>query len=368
MAGTVENKGNGKWRLTVMVEGERYNDTVRARNKTEAKKLLPQFIVDIENGVFKAQSGKIDDLSAIYFEKYVKKRLKKNSIKSKKSTFKNHIKGHFKKDANEIRRIDVQNWVDSIKLSPKSVKNIYSDFMGMIKWLNKMELISNDPCQYIDLPKLEKKEARFLNLDEISTFLKTLPKAPMRERTMLYIAMFGGLRKGEILGLNWEDVNLGTGEYEIVRTRYKADGGGVYEDTPKSDKSLRVGFFPELVTVSLKSLLSEQKQAKLRLANLYKDNPAIFKNNYGESYYPDNFYDWFTAFKNENNLPDIGLHGLRHTHASLLLDQGRNTLEISQKLGHADTNITQTYLHLIKNQNETGKDIASSLQNFIEKI
>ena len=139
-------------------------------------------------------------------------------------------------------------------LSPKSVRNYYSILSGMMNFAVQMELVDSSPCHNIRLPRNQKKEARYYNKDEVALFLQALENVSEHElkyKAVVYVALFGGLRNGEIMGLNWDDLDEDERTISIHRTRY-IKKGGIYEDVPKTQKSIREITLPDHVIALLK--------------------------------------------------------------------------------------------------------------------
>ena len=136
---------------------------------------------------------------------------------------------------------------------------------------------------------------------------------------------------------------------------------GIYEDTPKTEKSIRTITLPGEIISMLRSLQIQQKEAKLLLANKYEDSPAVLRGDFGKPLYPQVLQRWFTQFLSEHSLKNIGLHGLRHTHASMLAHMGTDKMQVSNRLGHSQLSTTlNIYTHLFE---EADKTIADSLSN-----
>lgn len=181
---------------------------------------------------------------------------------------------------------------------------------------------------------------------------------------MILIALFCGLRKSEILGLNWEDINLETGAMRICRSRHAKKGGGVYEDTPKTDRSNRDIALPREILSFLRELKVQQLEEKLIYGNRYTDSPALIKNRFGEPLHPHSPYKWLKQFTESAGIRDIGLHGLRHTHASMLASMGTDKVQVSKRLGHSQISTTlNIYTHLFENKDQ---EIADGLsENYL---
>lgn len=330
MPGT-KRKGKGDaWYLEVTLgtnaKGKpvRYNRTFHGSEK-EAEKALARFYIECEDGKVRRESNMtVSELSDIYIEEYVKRYLKQSNMKVVTPAIKRLKEAMGHRKINKLTRLDVQRWVNSMSepqpkkndkvLSPKSVRNYYSILSGMMNFAVQMELVDSSPCHNIRLPRNQKKEARYYNKDEVALFLQALENVSEHElkyKAVVYVALFGGLRNGEIMGLNWDDLDEDERTISIHRTRY-IKKGGIYEDVPKTQKSIREITLPDNVIALLKELKVQQMKEQLILGNKWENSPAIFKNSMGNHMHPNATAKWLRKFLKRNDLPYISMHGLRH--------------------------------------------------------
>ncbi len=366
MPGTYRKRGNDSYRLEVCIGTDyrgkpiRYSKTVHCKSNKEAEKELARFYTECENGTVSRSSNiTVADLCDLYIKEDASVHLKKSTLLGVKTAINVAIKPYYDtKKASKIKKIDVQQWINDLynnpdrkqKLSPKTIRNYFSVFRSVMQFGVIMELISKNPCQDIKLPKPEHKEANYYSKDEVEMLLKGLESAPysdLKFKVAIYIALFGGLRKGEILGLNWDDVDWDGRRIRIQRTRMIDRGNGIYEDTPKTDKSKRVITLPEEVMQLLRELKLQQKTEQVQLGSKWIYSPAILKGQFGQPMYPQVLQRWFSKFLLENGLRNIGLHGLRHTHTSMLAFLQKDKMQISKRLGHSQLSTTlNIYTHL----------------------
>lgn len=300
MPGCKQKRGEGTWRLIVTVGSDytgkprRFTKTVHCRSEREADEELALFYADCRNG--RMNSSKpvtIEQLCDLYQREYADRFLKKSSAQSISSTSKIWIipKLGSRKIA-RLTRPDVQMWVNSISdagRSPKTVRNCYSVLRGLLAYAVDMGLLDVSPCQNIRMPKKEKKEARSYMMEEVQQLLKALEALPAEDlcyKCAVLLGLFSGMRKGELLGLNWEDIDMDTGQLHIQRTRMIGRGIGVYESTPKTDKSDRYITVPAIVLTQLRRLRAQQLERKLMLAAEYKDDAPVLQGRFGGSSIP----------------------------------------------------------------------------------
>ena len=237
MAGSIINRGKNTWKLQISCGSDasgkriRYTKTFHG-TKREATKELNLFAAECQKGyVNKPTALTVDDIAQIYKQEYVDRFLKKTSQKSFNGIYKNWISpflGNLK--AGKVTRLEIQKFVNQISdkgRSPKTVRNIYAFTTGIFKYAVEMNLIADTPCKNIKLPKKEKVESKFYSLDDVNKMLKaldTLSDEDYQYKIIIQIALFGGLRKGEILGLDWDDVDFENCTLHIQRSRQQETG------------------------------------------------------------------------------------------------------------------------------------------------
>jgi integrase len=175
--------------------------------------------------------------------------------------------------------------------------------------------------------------------------------------------LLGGLRRAELCGLNVEDVDFENHTVSIRRNRLYNSDDGLYEDTTKTVKSERTIAIPEGVTNEIQKMLEYQKKQADYLGEYWENSPALFKNPDGSTMIPQSIYRWLIRFEEKNNLKHLPLHGLRHTHTSMLLETNKMSIaDISARLGHSQKTTTlNIYSHLFKNSVDS--EAAENLQN-----
>ncbi|GAV22668.1 tyrosine-type recombinase/integrase [Carboxydothermus pertinax] len=178
----------------------------------------------------------------------------------------------------------------------------------------------------------KKKEVRALTLEEQDAFLRAL--AGHQLGTAFILALGTGLRRGELLGLHWEDIDLEEGILHVKRNVVYVRGHGIVVQPPKTEKGNRTIPIPKLV---LKML--EGHQERLKAEGLYRPDGPVFPSKNGTYMYPDNFERTFRKLRKEAGI-DINLHALRHTFATRLLELGEDLKVVQELLGHARIGIT----------------------------
>ena len=163
--------------------------------------------------------------------------------------------------------------------------------------------------------------------------------------------LLSGLRRAELLGLRWRDVDLDTGVVHIVQTSNYVSGAGVYTSTPKTEDSDRYLKVSKTAVRILLEYKAWQDDMRTKVGDAWEGTPEddrIFTNEVGRPLFPTSITQWMGKFIKRTGLPSSSVHSLRHTYASLLIAEGTPLVVVSSNLGHAQVSTTNDiYSHVI---------------------
>ena len=319
--------------------GRRRWETV-GPNLHEARKVLAERMWERRNAKFRLDRQPITmkEFAARWDEDYVTVqvrlgRMKESSAESCRSRLRLHVVpffGQMRLDA--ITLPHVREFMKALlakQLSPKTVLNVMVVLKEMLKHAVQWGYLETNPAQYAERPRGEDQEMQILTPPEIRRLLDAVDE-PVR--TLILCAVLTGMRRGELLGLQWEDVDLEGHRIFVRRALWRAKFV-----TPKSRRSRR--------TIDLAPTL---RSALARLRSRFQGG-LVFCRADGKPIEPDNFIkrEWARALRRAN-LRRIRFHDLRHTYASLLIAQGAHPKYIQAQLGHASIQTTlDRYGHLM---------------------
>lgn len=253
-------------------------------------------------------------------------------------------------------------------LAAQTVKHHHRVLAEAMKKAVNWQLINVNPCDAVDAPKPEKKEMRALDERESATLLD------ISKGTRLYIpiliALTTGLRRGELIGLKWSDIDLTMKTLSINRTIEQTSKSGIVEKTPKTKRSRRSIALASLTVSAIKELKQEHSKLRLKLGPAFQDNGYLFINEDGTLWGPDAFTKAFRWLLDKTDIGYVRFHDLRHSHASQLLKQGINPKVVSERLGHSSIAITMdTYSHVLPGlQEEAASKINDALEDAISEF
>ena len=341
----------------------RKNKTVKS--KREAKKLLTEFEYKKDiNAVTRPSEHTVKTWLEYWITKICEPNLQKTTVYGYKQIIKNHIEPILGSTLMQKVTVDqVQRYyADRLKhLAPNTVLKHHALLKTAFDVAVKQDVIAKSPIDRVQTPKRTHREITPYNAEQLSELLYEALYSKLG--LVVVLAAYLGLRRGEILGLKWEDVDFVGRTISIKRTRTSA-GSEVISKTPKTFSSNRLVYMPDRVWEEMD--LAERRNAKNRLEHGHdfnKEGYVIVDKN-GKPYRPNYISELFTKVVTEKGFPKLTLHGLRHTFVSLANAQGHTMHDISKMAGHSRIDTTsRLYTHMFEKANET---IATSVSKSIE--
>ena len=238
-------------------------------------------------------------------------------------------------------------------LDPKTIRNIHSMLHSALDQAVKNDLIPKNPTEFVTLPKLEKKGIRYLTPEE----QQELIKACRDERLgfSIILTLYTGLRLGELLGLQWRDIDFENNLLSVNRTFNRVKNFDPNKDsktelvlgTPKSKNSIRTIPLNKLIMGEFHAYKSHQDKEKSDAGEAYQDLDFVFANPIGAPIEPRTYQDFFKRMIKKAQIKDTNFHALRHTFATRALELNLPIKVVSQIMGHANIQITlDTYTHV----------------------
>lgn len=216
------------------------------------------------------------------------------------------------------------------------------------------------------LPKITHKEVNYFQPEDIADIRSALEDEPIKWRTLTHMLLITGARRGEILGLKWCNVDFDNSRIYICNNVQYSPDRGIYEDTPKTERSKRYIALPVETMQLLRQYRAWQSGEILRLGEYYHRHGFVFSQDNGAPMHPDSVTDWLAKFSKRHGLPHINPHAFRHTMASMLYFNGVDSVSISKRLGHAQVSTTANiYAHVMEAADKKNADILADV--FIKK-
>ena len=370
--GNLRKRKDGRWegRYTAGRDpetGKAIYKNVLGKTQAEAKAKLKQAIEEAK-GLDAAKVGRytIGQWMDVWFEHYAKVKVRPSSHQTYRGYIDNHIKPNIGKiPLEKLTSLELQKFykkllekgrVDRLEsrnqakgLSPKTVWNIHQIISSAMKLAQEQKLIASNPAEGCALPRMGHQEMKTLPVEQLHSFLREAKDSGVFE--LYYLELATGLRRGELLGLKWEDIDLERGDLR-VRRQIARINGEVVEAPLKTKNAYRTLPLAEDTV----SILLEQKK---KVAG----SPWVFPSSTGGPISPDSVLHMLHRVLKRAGLPRIRFHDLRHTFATLALQNGVDVKTVSGMLGHFSAGFTlDTYAHVTTaSQRQAAKTMGSVL-------
>ena len=392
MAGSIEKRGKNSYRLSCLagynLQGKPIKKTKTVHGtKKEAEIELAKFVADVQNGmVIEGKSLKFSEFTEIWKRDYGSKELAPSTYKRYCRMLETRLLpyfGHFY--VNKIKPTDIMQFYDLLSkdtqlvrkkdnngsktLKPLSGKTILEHHRLLRAMLHKAvywQVIVSNPAERVQPPKAKKPKRKYYDDDQCKILLENLEQLDeeqIKYKTAIILTVFTGVRLGELMGLEWNDIDFRNGIVSINRSsQYLADTG-VFTKVPKTESSIREVAIPDFVI----SLLEEYKlwydEQKSLYGELWINSNRLFVQADGKPMHPSTISKWFVKYIGQIGLPVINFHGLRHTNATLLIAQNIDVAVVAARLGHAQITTTfNFYVHPIIAHN---KKAGFALENLL---
>lgn len=221
-------------------------------------------------------------------------------------------------------------------LSPKSIRHHYATLANIFSFAMKQRIISDNPMDTVDCPKIPKKKVDAFTEEQARTFFVSLNDCPLDFRCMLILLITTGIRRGELMGLQWGDIDFEHQILSINRNVTYTPASGIVVSTPKTDCSLReIPLMPSVAALLLELRNNAEWQKQHYLF------PKDGKNTLARD--PNSVTRRVKRFMKLHDLPDMSPHDLRHSCATLLLSNGADVKSVQEILGHSNASTTLNF-------------------------
>lgn len=258
---------------------------------------------------------------------------------------------------------------ESKSLSAKTIQHYHRLLSSIMHSAVKWQIIVSNPCERVDPPKVSRTAVEYLDDEQAVKLLELIQNAPIQYRCAVEVLLFTGMRRGELLGLQWSDIDFDNHIISIQRSSLYLADRGIFEDETKNQSSNRVIKVPTAAIKSLRSLWVWQAQQRLSYGENWNDTGKVFTTVDGLPMHPDTLTGWFHDFIAKTDLPKIHLHSLRHTNATLNISNGVSVTTVAAQLGHANASTTtKIYAHAIKSAQAAAAEMMDDLLKTSKKM
>ena len=257
------------------------------------------------------------------------------------------------------------NLVEKKPLAPKTILDHHRLISKILNTAVRWELLERNVAQRADPPKVPYSEQRCLDEEETKRMLSLLDEEPMNLRMAITLLVFTGMRRGELCGLEWKDIDFEQQTISICRSSQYIGGKQLITKEPKTKSSIRKLSIGTPLCQLLKSYRAYQTLERLKVGDRWVDTDRLFTQWNGEPIHPDTVTEWFAKFLKRHELPKVTLHSLRHSNATLMIAEGVDIRTVSNRLGHAQTSTTlNIYSHALKSRDQDAAEKLDAALNF----
>ena len=367
MIGSYRKRGENSYQLMVSAgmgaDGKRYrpNKTVKCKDK-DVEKLLALFVAEVENGQYIEPSRTtLSEFSKRWIKDYASKKLAPMTLATYLSRLEKIIiptLGHLKME--QIKPLHISDLFSNLEesgmrkdgkkggMGADSIIQVHRVLSSIFKLAVQLQVVQDNPCSRAKAPQPPKRKLKLW--DEVQTYkaLVALEGQPIAFRTMVTMAALTGLRRGEMLGLEWKHVDLDKKTARILQVSQNVTGTGVITKEPKTAASNRLLALPEIVCGLLRTHKAAQNARRLKLGDRWIDSDRLFVTWNGQPMHPNTINkkmrEFIAAFNKdkpeEDRLPVIRFHDLRHSAATIMITQGVDIGTVAKNLGHSRPSIT----------------------------
>lgn len=349
-----KTKDDKSWQIVldkgVDVNGKRIREYITYKgNKQQAKNELAKRISEYNSGSY-IESSKMTVKMLIdqWLTVYGVPQLAPSTVRGYKVNFDKHTIpyiGHIL--VQKLTGVEIQNMYTQLSktgLSPRSVHYVHTTLHEVLEYAYKTRLISLNPANFVSAPKQAKYKAEVYNTDEVTKLLSCAKGTDME--IPLMIDLETGLRRGELLALKWSDINWEARTLIVQRNLVCIDGEYKF-GSPKTKSGNRKLLLSESLIEKLRQHRVKQTEIRLQLGATYQNNDLVCCRDDGNPYHTGSFSHKFANLLKKHGLKRIRLHDIRHTNATLMLENGIPAKIASERLGHSGIAITlDTYSHV----------------------
>ena len=361
MRGHIRQRSKGSWNVVLYLGKDAKGKPIQKWHtvhgtKRDAERRQAELVHEVNSGAYVAPSH-------LTLGQYLERWLTHSATQVRPKTHERYAEianvhlvpalGHVSLD--KLKPMQIQSYYDEALstgrrrdgkgLSPQTVLHHHRVLKGALRQAVLWQLLSRNPADAVVPPRPEVAKVRVLTEEETATLLASIRTSVLYPPTALALAT--GMRRGEVLGLRWAEVDFDEGKLRVVATLGQTKAGVSFGE-PKTAKSRRVVALPRSVVETLRAHKAKQAKARLLLGSAYMDHGLVFPLPDGRPWEPDRFTESFLSFADKHGFEGLRFHDLRHTHATQLLRGGLHPKVVSERLGHSNIGITlNTYSHVL---------------------
>lgn len=359
------HKGTGRWMAQVMADGKRLTAYApKGASKEDAARLLTELRHKRDVGLtVDSRRLSVAQYLPNWLEHGAKPTVSVRTYEGCEKDVRLHLTPRLGKI--QLKRLmpeHIQRWQNDMLAagySANSVARIRVTLSVALRQAERWGLIERNPVRLVSLPKVKHYEPKFLDIDQAKAYLAAA--AGHRMEALFTVALAIGLRQGEALGLRWQDIDMNGGLVRVRKSLHRSAGrrelGEVKTASGRRDIPL-----PPIAVATLRSHRARQLADRLQSGGEWKDLDFVFATRIGTPLDARNVIRWHHKIRAAAGFPDLRMHDLRHSCATLLLAQGVDLKTIQTILGHSSIVVTANlYAHVLPGLKRAAVDHMDSI-------
>jgi integrase len=356
MRGSIQQRSKGSWRIRYdgpLAESRKrlqVTETVRGTRK-DAERVLRERLQTVEKGGYiPNQSETVAEFMQRWLETYARS----NTTLRTQQGYCGYVKRYIDPaigniliqslTANHVQKL----YSDLLEkgLSATTVVQLHRIFKEALSHAVRWGILARNVAEGTTPPRSQRKPMQMWDVPTIQRFIEASQES--RYRGLYQFAILTGMRRSEMTGLRWDNVDLANAKVSVVETLQRITGRGLIVGQPKTARSRRsIALSPEAVKL-MKSIRDYQLSQQLLMGDEWQVTNYVFTRLNGRPVIPDDISEDFQSVIRKAGLPHLTLHGLRHAHATILLSAGVHPKVVSERLGHSSIAVTMdTYSHVL---------------------
>lgn len=355
--GSIYRQSDGRWSAAITLEN-RKRKVLYGKTRREVQDKLKQALHEQQQGtLITTPQQTVAHFLQDWLENSQKQSLRPRSYERYEEMVRLHIIPELGR--HQLLKLSGQHlqafYTKKVKegLSPSTVIGLHIVLHKALDTAVKWNLVARNVCDTVDPPRKIRHEIQPLTLEQIKKLLEVARGHPYE--ALYVLALATGMRRGELLGLKWQDINFTTGTLQIQRILSRVprimrnENGETYEEAePKTQKSRRSVTIAAFALEALKHHRERQLKARAQAGNAWQERDYVFCTSLGTHLLPNDVLEQLKLLLKKAQLPAFRFHDLRHSAATLLFSQGVHPKIVQELLGHSDISMTMDlYSHML---------------------
>lgn len=365
--GSIYKRNDGRWAAAVTlgyVNGKLKRKTLYGKTRKEVQDKLTAELRKVQQGLPVTNDRQtVNQFLQTWLSDVAKPSVRPKTYRNYSDMLKMHIQPALGKHTlSKLTPQHVQAFLnDKLKsdLSPKMVRHLHATLRGALNVALKWGLIARNVASLVSLPRLQTKEVRTLSQEEVRKFLDKIKGN--RLEALFLLALSLGLRRGELLGLRWQDINFEARTLNVNFALQRVEGKLQFAE-PKTDRSRRILPLTDTLVSALRAHRARQLEEKLIAGRKWKESGLVFTSTIGTPLEPRNAVRKFHSLLTDAGIGHYRFHDMRHACATMLIAQGASARTVMDILGHSQISLTMnTYGHIMMDTRREAVELIDSV-------